>query len=265
MTKREQKAIAEYIRNNAEMIRTAKQDYRKTADFFGDLMDDMRSCGVIKNRYGATDCVISALFENGIISSRLNVSKGNVKMGDIPSVSLPPVVTCNHNAPCFKECYARRMTRYPNVKNAWQENLDYYIDFADGYFYELSQSFKTSAYFRMHVGGDIPNFDYFYRLCETAKKAPNCQILIFTKQFNFVNDFMEICEKIPSNLHVIFSGWNGWKPINPYHLPETDIFTDFETLPKNPIVCGGNCTDCICRGCGCWKLKQGQTLYFKKH
>ena len=55
----------------------------------------------------------------------VSISKGNSKMGAIPSVSLPACITCNPNAPCFKLCYAAKISRlYSSVKNAYDRNLD---------------------------------------------------------------------------------------------------------------------------------------------
>ena len=54
--------------------------------------------------------------KNNIVS----ISKGNSKMGAIPSVSLPPCITCNPTAPCFKKCYAVKLSRrYKTVKTAY--------------------------------------------------------------------------------------------------------------------------------------------------
>ena len=56
---------------------------------------------------------------------KVSISKGNSKMGDIPSVSLPPCTTCNPEAPCFKKCYAVKIQRlYKTVKTAYENNLE---------------------------------------------------------------------------------------------------------------------------------------------
>ena len=44
-------------------------------------------------------------FSNNIAS----ISPRNEKLGDIKSISLPAVKTCNPSAPCFKYCYARKL------------------------------------------------------------------------------------------------------------------------------------------------------------
>ena len=196
---------------------------------------------------------------------RLNFSEGNTKTGLIRSVSLPPVITCDKNLPCYKACYARKNQRYPNVKKSYAENLEYYKENPDGFFADLERLFKISGWFRMHVGGDIPDPEYFKRLVKASENAPKCDILIFTKKAWIINGYIADGGRIPKNLHIIFSAWLDWKPENPYNFPMTNIFVDPSELPKKAIVCGGNCENCICSGVGCWQLKKGQTLYFKKH
>ena len=60
---------------------------------------------------------------------KLSVSNGNMKMGAIPSISLPSIKSCRSDAPCASKCYACRMEkRYKNVRNAYQNNLDMFLD-----------------------------------------------------------------------------------------------------------------------------------------
>ena len=60
-------------------------------------------------------------------NNMISISKGNIKMGDISSISLPAVVTCRPDAPCFLKCYARKMCAYRDtVRAAYERNLDIY-------------------------------------------------------------------------------------------------------------------------------------------
>ena len=57
-------------------------------------------------------------FANNIVS----ISSRNEKLGDIKSVSLPAVKTCNPSAPCFKYCYARKLAAYrSNVGKSYEK------------------------------------------------------------------------------------------------------------------------------------------------
>lgn len=197
---------------------------------------------------------------------KLSISPGNKKMGAIPSVSLPPVITCPAGCPCSKKCYAAKLCRiYPTVKKAYQNNLDLLTHDWDEYWHQLRQATKTTRYFRFHVSGDIPNKGYFKEMVITARQNPGTHFLAFTKQYETVNNYIDIMGKLPENLHVIFSEWDGLTVPNPHNLPTAAvIFKGSEPAPDWKI-CGGNCTECACQGVGCWELKQGETIAFYEH
>lgn len=199
---------------------------------------------------------------------KISISTGNSKMGAIPSVSLPPITTCPKGAPCAKKCYAKRLyCRYPSVKTAYDNNLAIYNTDPNEYFAQIDTALKMTRFFRFHVSGDIPSADYFAKMVELAEHNPHCEILAFTKQYRIVNDYMSnlILPYLPPNLHIIFSEWGNMTPPNPYKLPTAAvIFKDTEPLDTWKI-CGGNCTECACRGVGCWELKKGETIAFYEH
>ena len=57
----------------------------------------------------------------------IKISNGNSKMGKIPSVSLPSVVTCRKDCSCKEKCYARKIERIrPNVRDSYAANQNYY-------------------------------------------------------------------------------------------------------------------------------------------
>lgn len=198
--------------------------------------------------------------------NKLHVSNGNSKMGAIPSVSLPPVITCRPGAPCVKDCYACKLCRlYKNVKASYNENLALYRADPDSYFNQLNAALKTSAFFRLHVSGDFPDGEYFSRIVETVRKNKHCTVLAFTKQFEIVNDYIKNGGRIPKNFKIIYSTWDGWTPVNPYKMPESAVIFKHTTIPDTWKICGGNCTECACRGVGCWELKRGETIAFYKH
>lgn len=199
------------------------------------------------------------------VDHKVSISKGNVKMGAIPSVSLPPIITCKHCEACAKDCYAKRMQRYPSVKNAWQNNLDIVNMDSVEYFNQVSEFCKLQRFFRWHVAGDILGYGYLTGMIEVAKENPHCEFLAFTKNFEDVNAHIEYEGELPKNLHIIFSNWKCFHCENPYNLPTTDILEKGEEVPENGKLCGGNCTECCCRGIGCWELKKGEKLYFYKH
>lgn len=198
---------------------------------------------------------------------KVSISNGNRKMGAIPSVSLPPVITCPKNAPCAKKCYALKMCRiYPTVKNAYQNNLDILNEDWGEYWRQVNFAVSMTRYFRFHVAGDIPNAAYFKEMVITARSNPQTRILAFTKQYAIVNHYIDTFGEIPANLHVIFSEWGeDWKVPNPHNLPTSTVIFKGNTPRDDWKVCGGNCTECACRGVGCWELKKGETIAFYEH
>lgn len=205
---------------------------------------------------------------------KVSISNGNRKMGAIPSVSLPPITTCPKNAPCAKKCYAMRMCkRYPNVKQAYENNLEIWQSDPIEYFDQVEYAVKFSRYFRFHVSGDIPSLEYLIEVFNIAKRNSHCEILIFTKKYDIVNEYIEMHNPerhalryiIPSNLHIIFSEWGNMPIPNPYNLPTSAVIFKGEEPKDGWKVCGGNCTECACRGVGCWELKNGETIAFYEH
>jgi hypothetical protein len=199
-------------------------------------------------------------------NKKISISPGNSKMGAIPSVSLPPVVTCPAGAPCVKKCYANKLCRiYPSVKKAYQNNLDILGEDWNGYWEQVRNAIKTTRFFRFHVAGDIPNAGYFKEMVISARQNPHTEILAFTKQYNIVNNYIDIMGDLPKNLHIIFSEWEGITVPNKYNLPTSAVI--FKGTLPNPEykICGGNCSECACQGVGCWELKKGETIAFYEH
>ena len=201
---------------------------------------------------------------------RVSISRGNRKMGAIPSVSLPPVVTCAAGCPCAKKCYAVKMCRiYKNVKASYQNNLDILQGDPARYWEDILMAVKASRYFRLHVSGDIPNSEYFANMVSVAANNPHCEILAFTKQYDIVNGYLDQRNGyLPKNLHIIFSRWSPeWDVAikNPHDLPMSAVIFRGQDGSQYEKICGGNCFECACQGVGCWALQNGETIAFYEH
>lgn len=216
--------------------------------------------------------------------SNVKISPGNSKLGSIPSVSLPAGTTCRTDCECYKKCYAQKLERMrPSVKNAYKHNLDLLQQSPGIYWREVEASIMMSRFFRFHVSGDIPDEYYLSRMVEIARRNPHCEILCFTKKYEFVadritlmlaandifgkevkNDYWEV---IPKNLHIILSGWKGLEMYNPYNLPEAHVRYKDGTTTAKPTAkeCSGNCTECLLTEGGCWTLKSGEQVVFNEH
>ena len=219
----------------------------------------------------------------------ISLSPGKVKMGSIPSVSLPSVITCR-SCDCQTKCYAKKLERLrPNVRAAYQRNIDILNNDPVQYWREVEAAIMCSRFFRFHVSGDIPNDAYLEKMFEVAKRNPHCHILCFTKKFELVNDYIYKlywdsiagttihpafgCEEIiaerfvPNNLRLIFSGWRGLTMFNPFRFPEAHVrYRDGTTTARDGAIdCPGNCADCAITDSGCWTLKPGEQVIFNEH
>ena len=202
----------------------------------------------------------------------MKISLTNSKLGgQIPSVNLPPVITCRKNAPCSHLCYARKGNfRFPNVQKSHMNNLEHYQRDPDGYFREITEFLNTGLVtyklFRFHATGDIPDYEYAKGIVSTAAYCPATKFLVFTKQFEIVNKLLDTQGDIPTNLRFVFSAWDkDFEVPNPHNLPIT--FVNFIDKSKNPeipetaIPCTGKCYECG----ACWTLQKGQCVVFNQH
>lgn len=207
-------------------------------------------------------------FQKGVFGlAHISISGGNMKMGKIPSVSLPSILTCRQ-CDCQKKCYAAKIERLrPSVRKAYGTNLHVLKTEPDTYWREVEAAVMMSRFFRFHVSGDIPDISYLIRMVGVAARQTHCQILCFTKKFELVNAFLDSGAAIPANLHLIFSGWTGLKMQNPHNLPEAHVeFKDGTTTARpDAIPCSGNCANCAITDGGCWSLQNGQQIVFKEH
>lgn len=215
--------------------------------------------------------------------SNVKISAGNSKLGSIPSVSLPAGTTCRKDCDCFKKCYAQRLERMrPSVRNAYQHNLTLLQNSPDIYWREVEASIMMSRFFRFHVSGDIPDEKYLDKMVHIAERNPHCEILCFTKKYDFVADritrslaasdisggsYTGYEDVIPKNLHIVLSGWVGLEMYNPYNLPEAHVRYKNGSTTAKPTAkeCSGNCTECLLTEGGCWSLKSGEQVVFNEH
>lgn len=202
---------------------------------------------------------------------KVSISSGNSKMGAVPSVSLPPILTCcdaNGNPPpCATEktCYVLKLCRVrKTVREAYARNLSIWEESPEAYELQVKAAAMCSRFFRWHVSGDIVSMDYLKMMVRIARELPGTEFLAFTKRYDLVNDFA-YCEDIPRNLHIIFSAWPGWPMSNPHDFPVAHVIFKGQEPAPDWKVCGGNCADCACRGVGCWELKPGEAISFYEH
>ena len=202
----------------------------------------------------------------------IHISNGNMKLGAIMNISLPPVTTCHNCSSCKHYCYAvRSYNRLPDTAMAWNENYLLFLTDPVSYFEQISDAVKTQRFFRWHVSGDIVNERYFAGMIQVAQENPKTEFLAFTKAYQIVNAAIAAGAVIPSNLHLLFSASPGVDMPNPYNIPECHI--NFADPALNTYCggaefvyyCGGNCTECAINSCGCFFLKPGDVTIINQH
>lgn len=208
---------------------------------------------------------------NDIKEQHVCISKSNIKLGMIPSVSLPPVVTCSPLACkfCGKKCYARKMCKLrPTVKESYDNNLDILMNDKELFWREVEGSIKLTTYFRFFVSGDIYDKDFLENMVLCARKNKHCNILCFTKKYSLVNEYLKH-HRLPKNLNIVFSAWKGLEMPNPFNLPTAEVMykdgTSTAEEGKKYIYCSGNCSECISEKRSCWNLKKGEGVIFAEH
>ena len=207
------------------------------------------------------------MYTNDPQSFEMCISNGNVKIGRVLNVSLPPIITCTNCKECMFYCYdIKACNQYPNtVVDARARNLAILKCDCDRYFNEIRNKCarrRTNKYFRWHVSGDIVDYNYFENMVAIAKEFPDFTFWTYTKNYDVVDSYVSNNgnskeNAIPENFHVMYSEWDGMPIVNPYGFP---IFTCklksgnrnhpvefFDSLYK----CPGNCD--ICKACkmGC--------------
>lgn len=200
----------------------------------------------------------------------VKISTSVTKLGtQIPSINLPPIVTCRANAPCAKGCYALRgHFRYDVVKNRLAENLSAYKENPKLFFDMITEQTRLFKFVRWHSSGDIVDYNYLTGMCRVARKNKDVKYLCFTKKYELVNQYVSDNHLIPKNLRIVFSCWKDFVPDNPYNFPTTWVYFpkkeegDFNGLiPDDAIPCTGKCYACQ----ACWQLTKGQSVVFRKH
>ena len=121
---------------------------------------------------------------------KINLSKGNTKLGEILSFSISALKSCpTKTSWCEKHCYAKRLeNQYPNVKQAYNDNFNAITDktFTTDMVTEIKK-YNKSNIFRLHVSGDMLNVAYIYKWISIAKQLPNITFYGYTRAWEDTN------------------------------------------------------------------------------
>ena len=189
---------------------------------------------------------------------KLCISTGNKKIGHVMNVSLAPVISCGNCSGCMHYCYdigdvlLREVVLWARMRNWVILNKD-----REEYFRRIELAIsrrRKNFYFRWHVGGEIPDYDYFCRIVDIARRYPKFIFWTYTKMYWFVNRWCDENggrDALPDNLKVMFSEWRGMPIDNPYGFPVFTVRFKGEDFLPDMYICPGNCDICkaACRGC----------------
>ena len=131
-----------------------------------------------------------------------NVSKGNDKLGNIPSFSLPSIQTCPYSTSiCRRLCYAAKLERiYPNVKKAYSHNL---AASSDPLFVQnMIKAIGKSKVFRIHVSGDFYSVDYIQAWDVIISECPNTMFYAYTRSWQGM-DLLPALESLKENKNLV--------------------------------------------------------------
>lgn len=201
----------------------------------------------------------------------VHISKNISKLGAaIPSVNLPPVVTCRPNAPCAasRQCYAMKgCFAFRHNKELLNGNLDLWKANPQRFEMDILCSAYLHKFFRWHSSGDIPDASYLKMMVRVAQKCPDTRFLCFTKKYELIDAYLGAHDDFPDNLNIVFSAWGALLPSNPHNLPVAYVkFKRQHTdIPPCAFPCSGYCGKCCTTGRSCWDLKRGQSVYFDEH
>lgn len=198
-----------------------------------------------------------------------HISNTISKLGCIPTVNLPPVITCRPDAPCAHGCYARKGNFvFANVQKSVRANLDCWRTRPDVYRSAIELAAMQNRFFRWHSSGDIPDESYLGMMFDVAEAVPTCSFLAFTKRVEWVNALLNVRAK-PKNLSLVLSAWGNWIPDNPHNLPIAYVRLrsgeGASFIPADAKPCSGACYKCVGGASNCWALKNGESVVFNQH
>lgn len=114
------------------------------------------------------------------------IGRGNVKVGPIPTFSLPSRFTCPGATPwCLEHCYAWRFERiWPNCRAAYALNL--VLSWNTRRFVKVMHRRipKDLPAMRIHVSGDFYSAPYVTMWIYIARSSPRTQFWAYTRSWN---------------------------------------------------------------------------------
>lgn len=202
---------------------------------------------------------------------KIHISTSNSKLGNIPSINLPPIITCKPGCPCAATCYALKgRFRFPSVRAAMSENLGLWLSDPDDYQRAVIDCAYYTRFFRWHSAGDMPSAAYLHMMTQVARACRSTQFLAFSKRDDIIPYYLHSGGAIPRNLHIVYSEWPGQDcALGDIDLPRAYVRlksgAGVDAIPSDARQCCGNCAACVRGRSSCWSLGAGQSVVFDEH
>lgn len=136
------------------------------------------------------------------------LGRGNIKVGPIPTFSLPSRISCPGATKwCLHHCYARRFERIrPNCRIAYSRNLMLTWHTRRFVRVMLRDIPKNLAIFRIHVSGDFYSSAYTNAWRRIARRRLHTQFWAYTRSWT-VPELMPALEALRAlpNVHLFAS------------------------------------------------------------
>ncbi len=120
-----------------------------------------------------------------MLSIEPSIGRGNIKLGPIPSFSLPSRFSCpGATSWCLEHCYAARYEHIrSNCRRAYARNLVLSWDSERFVHLMLKRIDPQMPFLRIHVSGDFHSSQYADAWYRIAKARPHTQLWAYTRSW----------------------------------------------------------------------------------
>lgn len=181
-----------------------------------------------------------------------SLGRGNIKIGRIPSFSLPSRFTCpGASSWCLKKCYAARYERLRSkCRFAYSRNLMLSWDPRRFVKTMLNRIPPKTRYFRIHVSGDFYSAQYIQCWHKIVRQRPNTQFWAYTRSWS-VKELKPALERLRTlpNMH-LFASVDSGMPNPPKHWRKAFLDIDARAQGLPCLHQNGKAKSCAeCRYC----------------
>lgn len=193
---------------------------------------------------------------------KLSVGNGNIKVGDIPTFSLPSRITCPGASKwCLQHCYAHRYERRrPHCGRAYSRNLVLSWNQKEFIKVVLRSIPRHLGSFRIHVSGDFYSVDYIRSWIKICRLRPHTLFWVYTRSW-MIPELMPALEELRALKNIqLFASVDSTMPDPPAHWRKAYIHTDSRAKGIHCPEQSGSLPSCL--HCGyCFRKRTGDVIF----